>query len=177
MINLNCPHKVGDRVRHHPVTELRPAAAHQADQQGQAVPARGRRGGRLPAARPGADPPDPLGTDRPAVRPDDQVCDGDPYPDRVGRGDTAPLHPQRLPPYLRGHAGGRPRPEDHLRRPLPAAARPAAGNRGGPERHGVLQRRQLRHRVRQRRRDHLEPPTSRRCSSCACGSSSPPWSS
>lgn len=37
-------------------------------------------------------------------------------------GDPAPLYPQRLPPCLRGHAGGRPRPEDHLRGPLPAAS-------------------------------------------------------
>ncbi|MFC9915289.1 Tn3 family transposase, partial [Streptomyces sp. NPDC127197] len=58
-----------------------------------------------------------------------QVCDRDPYADRVDRGDPAPLHPQRLPPHLRGHAG----------------------DRGGPEHDGVLQRRQLRDRVRQGR--------------------------
>jgi hypothetical protein len=59
------------------------AEAAQADQQGEAVPAGGRGGGRLPAARAGADPADPLGADRPAVRPDDQVRDRDPDADRV----------------------------------------------------------------------------------------------
>ncbi|MFD8230243.1 Tn3 family transposase [Streptomyces massasporeus] len=71
---------VGNRVRHHEAAELRPAAQGQADQQGEAVAAGGRRAGRLPATGPGADPPDPLGTHRPAVRPDDQVRDRDPDP-------------------------------------------------------------------------------------------------
>jgi hypothetical protein len=77
--------------------------------------------------------------------------------DCVDRGDPASLHPQCLPSHLRGHAGGRPRAEDHLRGPLPAATGPSAGDRGGPERDGVLQLRQLRDRLRQGRRDHLEP--------------------
>ncbi|MCX4672521.1 DUF4158 domain-containing protein [Streptomyces sp. NBC_01381] len=135
---------VGNRVRHHETAQLRPAAAYQADQQGQAVPGRGRRAGCLPTADPGADPRDPLGTHRPAVRPDDQVRHGDPYP-------------QRFPPHLRGDAGSRPCPEDHLRGPLPAAAGPSTGDRGGPERHGGLQRRQLCDRLRQGRGDRLQP--------------------
>ncbi|QNE73280.1 Tn3 family transposase [Streptomyces finlayi] len=78
---------VGIRVRHHEAAELRPAAQDQADQQGEAVPAGGRRTGRLPAAHPGADPADPLGIHRPAVRPDDQV--------RPPRSGPAPRPPRR----------------------------------------------------------------------------------
>ncbi|CAO5234469.1 hypothetical protein FAGKG844_10047 [Frankia sp. AgKG'84/4] len=47
--------------------------------------------------------------------------------------------------------------KDHLRGPLPAASGPPAGDRGGPERDGVLQRRELRDRLRQGRGDRLEP--------------------
>ncbi|AXQ53639.1 hypothetical protein D0C37_02795 [Streptomyces koyangensis] len=42
----------GNRVRHHAAAELRPAAQDQADQQGQALPAGGRRAGRYPQLTP-----------------------------------------------------------------------------------------------------------------------------
>jgi len=46
---------------------------------------------------------------------------------------------------------------DHLLRPLPAPTGPAAGNRGRTQRHGVLQRRQLRHRLLQGWGDRQQP--------------------
>ena len=59
----------------------------------QAVPARGRGTGHVPAAGSGADAPDPVGPDRRAVRPDDQVRHRDPRRHRLHRGDPAPVHP------------------------------------------------------------------------------------
>ncbi len=47
-INLNCPHKVRNRLRGHAAFERGPAAADQADQPGAAVPAERRSRGRLP---------------------------------------------------------------------------------------------------------------------------------
>jgi len=81
---------------------------------------------------------------------------------RAGTASTeaipAPLHPQRLPPHLRGDARGRACPEDHLLRALPAHPGPAAGDRGRAQRDGVLQRRELRDRLRQGRGDRQQPP-------------------
>src|SRR5664280_1632950 len=145
-------------VRHHQAARLRPAAADQADQQGQAVPAGRRRTGRLPRPGAGANPADPLGADRPAVRPDDQIRHRDPHRHRLHRGDPAPLHPQRHPPHLPGDARSRPCAEDHLRRPLPAHEGPAAGDQRGPERRGVLEPRQQRDLLRQGRRHRHQPP-------------------
>ena len=89
------PRPVRDRVRLHPAARLRPAAPDQADQQVQALPPGTGDSRRLPAAGAGADPADPLGPDRPAVRPDDQVRHRDPAGHRLHRGDPAPVHPRR----------------------------------------------------------------------------------
>jgi hypothetical protein len=94
----------------------------QADQQGQALPRRARTDRPPPRAGAGDDPPDPVGVDLPAVRPDDQVCDCDPHRDRFDRGDPAPVHPRRRAPHLSGDARARQSAEDDLRGPLPAAA-------------------------------------------------------
>ncbi len=84
---------------------------------------------RLAAAEPRADPADPLGPHRPAVRPDGQVRDRAAAAHRRGRGDPAPLHPPRPPaPHLRRARRARPRGQDRLRRRLPALSRPAPGD-------------------------------------------------
>lgn len=67
------------------------------------LPAGGRGGGRLPPAGARADPADPVGHHRRAVRPDDQVLHRHPGGHRLHRGDPAPVHPrQRDPPRLTG---------------------------------------------------------------------------
>src|SRR5450755_3069665 len=77
-----------DRVRDLPAARLRPPPEDQTDQQGPALPARPRRPRRLPPAQTGDDPPDPLGTHRAELRPDDQVRDGN-----HGRHRVAPRLP------------------------------------------------------------------------------------
>ena len=115
----------------HPVARVRSATPDQTDQPSEDVPAgRGRARG-VPGAHAGNDPADPLGPDRPAVRPDGQVRHRDPAGHRLHGGDPAPFHPQRDPPHLPGHARTRPGAEDHLRRPLPTRPRPAAGDQRG----------------------------------------------
>ena len=78
----------------------------------------------FPAAGAGDDPGDPMGPDRAELRPDDQVRYRHPGRDRLNRGRPAPLHPQRFPPRLPGHARSRPCAEDHLRLPVPPRPRP-----------------------------------------------------
>ena len=103
--------------------------ADQADQQGQALPARSRRPRRLPGAEAGDDAPDSLGADRAELRPDDQVRDRDQGRHRVHRSDPAALHPQRLAPRLPSDARARTRAEDDLHRALPTRPRPATRDR------------------------------------------------
>ena len=95
---------------------------------------------------------------------------------RVDRGDPAPLHPQRLPPHLPGDAGGRPRAEDHLRRPLPARR---DLQREIEEGLNVIESSNGANSVIATARAGRSPPTgatSRRCPCCACASCNPPWS-
>lgn len=83
------------------------------------------------------------GGDRRAVRPDDQVRHRDPIRHRVDRGDPAPVHQgQRDPSDLPGDDRDRPCPEDPVRGPLPARPRSAARDQRGPQRRGVLERRE-----------------------------------
>ncbi|GAA3307806.1 hypothetical protein GCM10020219_007360 [Nonomuraea dietziae] len=86
--------------------------------------------GDLSARRTPADPVDPLASDRTGLRADDHVHDRHQAGHRLHRGHPVPVRRLRLPPGLPGHAGGRPRAEDHLRRPLPAAVRAASGDPG-----------------------------------------------
>ncbi len=122
-----------------------------ADQQGPPVRPRCRAARCVSASDAGVDATDPLGSRGRAVRPDDQVRDRDPDRDRVDGGDPAALHAQRVAPDLPGDARGWPRAEDDLHRALPAPARSAARDRGGPERGRVLERRERRARLRQTR--------------------------
>ncbi len=90
---------------------------------------------RVRAARPGPDPPDPVGADRPAVRPDGQVRDRAAARHRRIGDDPAPVHPRRpQTPHLRRAGRTRPRGPDDLRLRLPrlsriCAARSMAGCR------------------------------------------------
>src|SRR6266446_9403755 len=76
----------------------------------------------------GADEADRLGTDPPAVRPDDQIHDGTP-PRHGGDGsDPAPVHPyQRATPYLQGICRTRQGNQDDL--PLPIFSQRGAAPR------------------------------------------------
>ena len=98
------------RVRGHEAPGIRPAAADQADKPVQALPPGRGRPGPLPPAAARADQPDPVGADRAAVRPDDQVRHGHPARHRLHRGHPAPLQLRRHAPRLRRDARGRPRP-------------------------------------------------------------------
>ena len=89
-------HGAGSSGSSSPGERLRPDRPVQADQPDEAVPA-GQGRPRLSAAAAGVDPPDPLGADRPAVRPDDQIRDGDPAGYRLHRGDLAAVHPRCHP--------------------------------------------------------------------------------
>src|SRR5450631_860514 len=147
-----------DRVRDRAPARLRSPPEDQTDQQGQALPARPREPRRLPPAQTGDDPPDPLGTHRAELRPDDQVRDGNHGRHRVHRSDPAALHPQRLTPRLPSYARARPRAEDDLHRALPPRSRPATRDRRGPEPDRVVEPRQRRDLLRQERRVRDQPP-------------------
>lgn len=115
-------------------------------------PARG-----LPTARPGIDPAHPMGPDRPAVRPDDQVRHRDPARHSVHRGDPAPIHPLRVASDLSGDARGRPRSAHDLRGQVPAQPAAATRDHRRPERGRGVQPGQRGHLLRQGRRDRLQP--------------------
>ncbi|TCN29270.1 TnpA family transposase [Kribbella orskensis] len=108
-----------------------------------------------PAAGSGIDPAHPVGPDRPAVRPDDQVRHRDPHRHRLHRSDPAPLHPLRVPPDLPGDARGRPRATDPVRGPIPARPRAATRDHRGPERGRGVQPGQRGPVLRQGRRDRF----------------------
>jgi hypothetical protein len=82
-----------------------------------------------PTTHPPAGPnaADPVGADRPPVRPTGQVRDRAATRDRRGRAGPAALHPRRAEaPDLPGAGGARPRGADDLRLRVPRPARAAA---------------------------------------------------
>ena len=147
------------RVRTDQGSWVRAATSAEADQRHQALPARHRHPPRIPVCRrccPGKDPS--AGSYRPAIRPDDQVRDRHQQPDRVDRGDPAPIHPGRDPPHLPGDAGGRPGTAHDLPVPLPAIPRPSNGKSTRAERRRVLERGQ--HPDRTTAKPATSPPTA-----------------
>jgi hypothetical protein len=147
------------RLRHHEAARLRPATPDQADQQGAAVPTGRQRARRVPAAGAGADPSDPVGHHRRAVRPDDQIRDRDPLGHCLHRGDPASVQPgQRDPPHLPGDDRSWPGAAHHLRGPVPARPGPAMRDQRGAQRRRVLEPGQQRDLLRQGRRHRHQPP-------------------
>ena len=111
--------RVDRRVRVLPPARLPAAAAAEEHRRRPPLPPRRRR---RPARAwtHGADAADPLGADRPAVRPARQVRDRAAARDRRGRAGPAALHPRRpQAPDLPGARGARPRGPDDLPLRLP----------------------------------------------------------
>ena len=121
------------------------------------VPARRHR--RLRPARTGAHPTDPLGPDRPAVRPDDQVRHRASARYRRIGDDPAALHPRRpQAPHLPRAGRNGPRGAYHLRLRLPRLTGVAPGDPRRTAGRGELELRQHRHLLRKGQRPHRPRP-------------------
>jgi hypothetical protein len=125
------PRSQRGRVRVHAFAGLPAAAQVEEHRLRPAVPA-GRRGD-LPGSGTGPDPGDQLGSDHPAVRPDDQVCAGVAAGYRRGRADPAPL----LRPWTEASDAGRDPGTraggaHRVHRRLPGRPRLAPGDPRGP---------------------------------------------